>query len=207
MRTALKLASFGSDEKVAGNAPRPRLPRAAEIRRAQPGAVIQPVPGAAVAASTKTSPVGVHRDGDSDVPATGAMTGSPSKTSRLAGRGLTKICGGSLCSATDGGCFAVALQAQQHHVQRHLLGQASGPVRCGSDFPGRAACSVSASREPRRDQFRIAQPHRTGASDRSQWQSAPPSCRGSACPRRGSPQIATRVVSVRRSGQEITCGR
>src|SRR5215471_8155109 len=39
---------------------------------------------------------------DSGVPATGASTGSPSKTSRLAGRALTNIVGGSFFTATSG---------------------------------------------------------------------------------------------------------
>src|SRR4030095_12817523 len=40
---------------------------------------------------------------DSVVPAIGARTGSPSKMSRLAGRSLTKIVGGSFFNATSGG--------------------------------------------------------------------------------------------------------
>src|SRR5206468_5927231 len=52
--------------------------------------------------STNTSQF-VFTATESDVPLTGASTGSPSNTSRLAGRELKKIFGGSLLSATAGG--------------------------------------------------------------------------------------------------------
>src|SRR5262245_59302234 len=101
--TSAKFASTGSAEKEDGSGP------AAVHGPLTSAAVIQPPLLSRyhcfVVVSVNTSQL-VFTANDSVVPETGASTGSPSKTTRLAGRSLTKMRGGELSSAASGGFSA-----------------------------------------------------------------------------------------------------
>src|SRR5262245_25522893 len=101
--TDAKLASLGSAEKDAGRI------RAGTQGPVAAGAISQAPLFSRyqlfVGASTNTSQF-VFTANESEVPAIGARSGSPSNTTRLAGLVLAKMRGGSLLRVTGGGCCA-----------------------------------------------------------------------------------------------------
>src|SRR5262249_3429896 len=101
--TSAKLASAGSAEKTGGSVPASCHGPFASAAASQPP--LWSRNQRLVALSLKTSQL-VFTTYESVVPAMGASTGSPSKTTRLAGRVLVNIFGGVLSRGISGGLLA-----------------------------------------------------------------------------------------------------
>jgi hypothetical protein len=157
-----------------------------------------------LALSTKTSQL-VFTAKESDVPAIGASTGSPSNTTRLAGRELAKIRGGVLSSATAGGCSACRARLNTSVASGTRLTPmfaSTAPMRCSK----RAACAGSADGKraaTRRPSLRNTVRSESTVSVVKATSIVP---RIGAFAPVGVMPITKRALSVRCSGHETTCG-
>ena len=195
------MRSSGSDENAAGSVP-------AGAHGPLKSAALSQLPlfsqyQVLLLSSTNTSQL-VFTATLKGVPGTGASTGSPSKTSRLAARWLTKICGGASCSATDGGVSVPwrRLSSSMSSGTRLAASVASAALmRCSNC----AAWAVSADGKCERSSFgwlrvtwRVAR-----SVDVAKLTSTLPSTDFAPV---GVSAIAMRVFNVCRSGHEMTCG-
>jgi hypothetical protein len=140
------------------------------------------------------------------VPAIGVNTGAPSKISRLAGRSLTKMRGGSLCTATAGG-VSVSRRRLRRRVSSgtRLAGSAASADRMCSSIRSAWAVSAAGKRELTSWGFdSVTQRVDEVGAEVAKLTSTVPST--AAVAPAGVTLSAMRVRSVCRSGQAMTCG-
>ena len=141
----------------------------------------------------------------SEVPATGAMIGLPSNTTRLAARALTNICGGASFSATDGGGGVSCCRLKRIASSGTRLTPI--PASAALIFSSvSAACAVSMV--GKRDDLstgsvRITVRVATSLCVLNATSTVPSAA---VLAPFGVMPIAMRVLRMRRSGHEITCG-
>ncbi len=200
--TLAKLASSGSDESAGDNFP-------AGIHGPEAsGAASQPPLSSRyqvrVPASKNTSQF-VFTATVSDVPVTGAITGSPPKTTRLAGRELTKILGGAFSRATAAG-FSVCPRSD---INTMSSGTSLGPRPASSAFARASICpacaAVSEGKRADRSWGLVNVTTRLARSvEVAKTTSSVPSA--ALLLPAGVTLSTIRVLSMRFSGHDTTCG-
>src|SRR5215472_6876355 len=200
--TSAKLASAGRAANDGG-----RLPAGSQGPFAS-GAASQPPllsrNQRLVALSLKTSQL-VLTAYESVVPATGVSTGSPSKTTRLAGRVLVKIRGGVLSSGTSPGL----LNCERRLADTIAIGTRLTPIsaRAARIFSSRALARAG-SKVGKFDLTSFGSVNTTARSGRSTVVANATSIvpRVAALAPAGCTPSTMRVSRVRKSAQEMTCG-
>src|SRR5262245_1262548 len=200
--TAAKLASAGKAENEAGSFPAGTQGPVATgaISQAPLSRRYQLLEGA-----SKNTSQFVFTANDSEVPAIGARSGSPSNTMRLAGLVLTKMRGGLLSRETSGGCSARWSRLSTTIASGTRLGptSASSALIRSSNCAARAVSTEGKLDDRSRGALRITTRSKKSICVVNSTLIVPAT--GTVAPL-GRIATAIRVSSVRCSGQAITWG-
>ena len=197
-----KLPSAGSAANAGGNAPAGTHGPFASGAASQPP--LRSRNQVLLRLSWNTSQFVLTTD-DSVVFAIGASTGAPSNTTRLAGRALVKIAGGLFSIATSGGfCADCARLAVTIATGTRLTPRPDSTSRMRScSCALRASSSVGNFADTRRGSVRITVRSGRSTAVVNEISTVPSvACFAPA----GVTPTTPRVLSVRWSGHEMTCG-